>query len=101
VIFAEVLGTVVATRKDPQLRGFKFLMVREVDFERKPTGGYLVAADAVGAGAGEYVLVASGSSARMTEQTKDRPVDAVIMAIVDTVEIDGKTVFEKYPSGAR
>jgi microcompartment protein CcmK/EutM len=100
LIFAEVLGTVVATRKDPQLRGFKFLMVREVDFERTPTGAYLVAADAVGAGAGEFVLVASGSSARMTELTKDRPVDAVIMAIVDTVEIEGRVVFEKYPSGA-
>jgi microcompartment protein CcmK/EutM len=101
LILAEVLGTVVATRKDPQLRGFKLLMVREVDLERRPTGTHLVAADAVGAGAGEIVLVASGSSARMTELTKDRPVDAVIMAIVDTVEIEGRVVFEKYPARAR
>jgi microcompartment protein CcmK/EutM len=101
VIVAEVLGTVVATRKDPNLRGLKLLVVREVDLERRPTGTQLVAADACGAGAGEIVLVASGSSARMTEATKERPVDAVIMAIVDTIEVEGRVVFQKHASGVR
>lgn len=92
---AEVIGTVVATRKDPKLSGLKLLLLRTVDPDRKPLGGYVVAADCVGAGEGEVVLYAAGSSARMTEVTQDRPVDAVVMAIVDNVEIDGAFVFEK------
>jgi microcompartment protein CcmK/EutM len=86
-----VIGTVVATRKDPQLEGVKFLVVENLDMDLNPEGGYVVAVDAVGAGANEVVLYASGSSARQTELTRDRPADAVIMAILDSFEAHGKT----------
>ena len=92
---AEVIGTVVATRKEDSLRGLKLLVLKTVDVEREPVGTYVVAADAVGAGTGEIVLYAAGSSSRMTPLTKDRPVDAVVMAIVDSLEIDGRFVYEK------
>ncbi len=87
-----VVGSVVATRKDPSLTGVKLLVVENLSPEMKPEGGYVVAVDAVGAGAGEVVLYASGSSARQTPGTKDRPVDAVIMAIVDSFEAHGRNV---------
>ena len=90
-----VIGTVVATRKEDTLLGVKFLLVKGCDFDGKPTGSVVVAADAVGAGVGEVVLYASGSSARQTTQTKDRPVDATIMAIVDVVEHDGEQRYVK------
>lgn len=86
-----VIGTVVATRKDPSLEGVKFLVVENLNLELEGDGGYVIAVDAVGAGAGEVVLYASGSSARQTHLTKDRPVDAVIMAILDSFEAHGKT----------
>jgi len=86
---------VVATRKEDSLRGLKLLVLKTVDVEREPVGTYVVAADAVGAGTGEIVLYAAGSSSRMTPLTKDRPVDAVVMAIVDSLEIDGRFVYEK------
>ncbi len=92
---AEIIGTVVATRKEESLRGVKLLVLKVIDIDRKPTGGYVVAVDAVGAGTGEIVLFASGSSSRMTPLTQDRPVDAVVMAIVDSLEIDGRFVYEK------
>ncbi len=85
-----VVGTVVSTRKEEELTGLKLLVVRGLDLEGKQTSSLVVAADAVGAGVGEVVLYASGSSARQTRQTKDRPVDATIMAIVDRVEIAGR-----------
>ena len=85
----KVIGTVVATRKDEKLEGLKFYLVEFVDLEGIPTGNFVVAVDSVGAGAGEIVLTAAGSSARQTSTTKDKPVDAVIMAIVDTLEIGG------------
>ena len=91
----KVVGTVVATRKEQTLEGLKLLLVRHVDTEAKETGGFLVAADAVGAGPGEYVLVAAGSSARQTQATNNRPVDAVVMAIVDTWEIGRETRYKK------
>lgn len=91
-----VAGTVVSTAKEATLEGRKFLIVRILDLDAKETGGYVVAVDAVGAGVGEVVLVASGSSARMTEATKDRPSDAVIMAIIDSWDIDGKTKWRKH-----
>ena len=91
-----VAGTVVSTAKEATLEGRKFLIVRILDLDAKETGGYVVAVDAVGAGVGEVVLVASGSSARMTEATKDRPSDAVIMAIIDTWDVDGKTKWRKH-----
>jgi len=96
MILARVLGTVVSTRKDRGLTGLKLLLAREVDGAFQPTGNFVVAADAVGAGTGEVVLIAAGSSARMTEVTKDKPVDGVICGIVDAVEIDGRDVYLKH-----
>lgn len=86
-----VIGTVVATRKDPSLEGVKFLVVENLGVNLEPDGGYVVAVDSVGAGANEVVLYASGSSARQTDITRDRPVDAVIMAILDSFEVYGET----------
>lgn len=90
-----VVGTVVATRKEPTLEGLTLLLVKPSDVEGKGQGGLVVAIDAVGAGVGEVVLYASGSSARNTTVTKDRPVDATIMAIVDQVEVDGRVTYNK------
>jgi microcompartment protein CcmK/EutM len=95
MLLAQVLGTVVSTRKDAGLTSLKLLLVREVDAQFKPAGALVVAADAVGAGTGELVLVAQGSSARLTEVSRDKPVDAVICGIVDAVEIDGKDAWLK------
>jgi ethanolamine utilization protein EutN len=102
MILGQVVGTVVSTRKDSGLSGLKLLVVRELDGALKPTGQLIVSADAVGAGRDEVVLVAAGSSARLTEATREKPVDSVIVGIVDAVEERGKTVYEKNaPSGAR
>ena len=95
MILAQVLGTVVSTRKDAALLSLKLLLCREVDAQFKATGNYVVAADAVGAGTGELVLIAAGSSARLTEVSKDKPVDAVITGIVDEVESGGREVYVK------
>ena len=86
-----VIGTVVATRKDPSLEGVKLLVVENLGVNLEPDGGYVVAVDAFGAGANEVVLYAAGSSARQTDVTLDRPVDAVIMAILDSFEVHGET----------
>jgi microcompartment protein CcmK/EutM len=91
----KVVGTVVATRKEQSLGGLKLMLVRQVDTDGRETGGFVIAADAVGAGPGELVLVAAGSSARQTTVTANRPVDAVIMAIVDTWEVSGETKYQK------
>ena len=93
-----VVGTVVATRKEEKLQGFKLLVVEALGLDLQPTGAFTVAVDAVGAGQGEVVLTAAGSSARLTHQTQDRPVDAVILAIVDSVEAGGETRYEKATS---
>lgn len=95
MLLGKVVGTVVAARKEDTLEGLKFLLVKGCDFEGNPNGSTVVAIDAVGAGVGEVVLYASGSSARQTLQTKDRPVDATIMAIVDLVEVDGENRYRK------
>lgn len=95
-----VAGTLVASRKEALLSGMKFLVVRQIDESNRETGSYVVAADAVGAGEGEVVLYASGSSARQTEMTKDRPCDAVIMAIVDSFETGGEIRYDKARSEA-
>ena len=92
---AKVVGTVVATRKEDVLEGIKFLLVKNCDFDGTPTGPTVVAADAMGAGVGGVVLYASGSSARQTRLTRDRPVDATIMAIVDLVEVSGEHRYRK------
>jgi len=95
MLLGKVVGTVVSTRKEEELSGLKFLLVRGMDLEGKPTSTLVVAVDSVGAGVGEVVLYASGSSARQTQVTKDRPVDAVIMAIVDQVEVGGELKYVK------
>ena len=81
---ARVVGTVVSTRKEPNMEGLKLLVVRPLDEEGRDAANALVAADAVGAGPDEVVLIAAGSSARQTQMTDKKPVDAVVMAIVDT-----------------
>lgn len=95
MLLARVSGTVVASRKELRLEGLKFLLLEQLDVDNKPTGGYVVAADAVGAGVGEVVMYASGSSARQTEYTHERPCDAVVMAIVDSWEVGGDERFTK------
>ena len=95
MLLGKVIGTVVATRKEPELNGLRMLVVRELDATYQAVGKIVVAIDAVGAGDGEVVLFAAGSSARLTAVTKDRPVDHVIMAIVDSVQSDGATVYDK------
>jgi microcompartment protein CcmK/EutM len=86
----KVIGTVWATRKDEKLVGMKLLIVRNVDLEYNMKDGYVVAVDSVGAGVGEIVLITSGSSARQTNLTKDKPVDAVISAIIDKLDVEVK-----------
>jgi len=95
MLLGRVTGTVVASQKEPLMEGLTFLMVRQLGVDNNETGGYVVAVDAVGAGEGEVVMYASGSSARQTAVTQNRPCDAVIMAIVDTWELDGETVYVK------
>lgn len=90
-----VAGTVVSTAKEPTLEGRKFLIVKTLDLDAQETGGYVVAIDAVGAGVGEVVLVANGSSARLTAATKDMPNDAVIMAIVDSWDVNDTVKWRK------
>ena len=87
MILAKVVGTVVATRKDPRLVSSKLLIARSMDPRGKPEGTYVVAIDTVDAGFGETVLIVSGSSARMAAGMKDCPVDAAIIGIVDEIEI--------------
>lgn len=95
MLLGKVVGTLVATRKEPTLSGLKFLVVQRLTIENENDSGYVVAADAVGAGVGEVVMYATGSSARQTVLTDKRPCDAVIMAIVDTWEVDGQEKYRK------
>jgi ethanolamine utilization protein EutN len=88
MVLGKVIGNVWATRKDQKLKGLKLLIVRSVDLDYAEKETFVVAADSVGAGVGEIVLYCTGSSARQTEATENRPVDAVIMAIVDKLEKD-------------
>lgn len=87
MFLGKVIGTVWSTKKDENLVGAKFLIVRQLDLNLKDKDSFVIAVDSVGAGEGEIVLVATGSSSRQTEFTKNRPVDAVIMAIVDKLDI--------------
>ena len=87
MLLGKVIGTVWSTKKDDKLVGAKFLIVREMDLKLKEKDNFVVAVDSVGAGEGEIVLVATGSSSRQTTFTKDKPVDAVIMAIVDKLDV--------------
>ncbi|MGD0708108.1 MAG: EutN/CcmL family microcompartment protein [Anaerolineaceae bacterium] len=95
MLIAKVIGTAVSTIKDEKLVGRKLLIVRQTDEHSAPTGKPFVAIDTVDAGIGDLVLTAAGSSARQTNITKDTPVDAVIMAMIDSLEVDGEVVFRK------
>ncbi|MDZ4676468.1 MAG: EutN/CcmL family microcompartment protein [Oligoflexia bacterium] len=88
MLLGKVVGTCVATRKDEKLQGMTMLVVQQIDASGKNAGGVIVAIDSVGAGVGETVLFATGSSARQTQTTQNKPVDAVIMAIVDTIDVN-------------
>lgn len=99
MLLGRVAGTLVATRKDEGLAGQALLLVKNLGIDGEESGGFVVAVDSVGAGVGEVVLYASGSSARQTEATRDRPCDAVIMAIVDSWDVAGEEVFRKTEAG--
>jgi microcompartment protein CcmK/EutM len=96
MLIGKVVGSVVATRKDPAIEGRKLLVVQVHDPLDRPTEQYVVAVDAVQAGPGDMVLYATGSSARQTELTADRPIDAVIMAVIDSWDVGGENVYEKW-----
>lgn len=100
MILGRVVGTVVSTSKDPNLEGLKLLVVQHVTIDMGDTNSFTVAADGIGAGNGEFVLVVSGSSARMGTNVKNRPIDAAILAIVDSVEIEGELVYRKELEGS-
>ena len=95
MLLGKVVGTLVSTRKDEKLEGLKFLVLQRVNMQGDLTDGYVIAADAVGAGVGEVVMYASGSSARQTVMTDRRPCDAVIMGIGDTWEVGGEVKYQK------
>lgn len=95
MLFARVIGNVVATQKDEKLIGTKLLLVQPVDLQNNPKGNPLVAVDVVGAGEGELVLIVQGSSARQTKRTEGNPVDCTIFAIVDYIEQEKKVVYKK------
>lgn len=87
MVLGKVVGTVWATRKDEELVGMKFQIVKHIDLDYKLKDTFVVAVDTVQAGVGDVVLVTAGSSARQTTVTKNRPVDAVIIAVVDKLDI--------------
>ncbi len=95
MLIARVIGTTVSTIKDEKIPGRKLLIVRQTDERGKAIGKPYVAVDTVDAGEGDLVLTAAGSSARQTYLTKDCPVDAVIMAVIDSLAVDGEYVFLK------
>jgi microcompartment protein CcmK/EutM len=95
MLLGKVMGTLVSTQKDEKLVGLKFYVVEKLDMEGKPTGTFVIAADAVGAGVGEVVIYASGSSARYTAATEGKPADATITGIVDTWDLGGKIQYQK------
>lgn len=95
MLIAKVIGTTVSTIKDKTLEGRKLLILRQTDVDGEPIGKPYVAVDTLDAGIGDLVVTAHGSSGRMTEITKNRPVDAVIMAVIDHLEIGGKVVYRK------
>jgi len=96
MLLGKVVGTLVATQKEPSMEGFKFLVLRRINVDGEDLADYVVAVDGVGAGVEEVVLYATGSAARQTMATKDRPCDAVVMAIVDSWEIGGQELFHKH-----
>ena len=95
MLIGKIIGTVVADQKDEKLIGTKLLLVKQLNVEAQEMSNYVVAVDSVGAGIGEVVLYASGSSARQTFLTEGKPIDATIMAIVDTWDVQGETKYTK------
>ena len=95
MLLGRVVGTLVSTKKEEEIIGLKLLLVREIDQDLNEQGKLFVAADAVGAGVHEVVLLAAGSSARQTKVTNNRPVDHTIMAIVDQFEVHGTVCYTK------
>ncbi len=95
MIIGRVIGRAVSSRKDPKLLGTKLLLVEEIEPTGGGTGDLAVVADHVGAGAGDVVLVTQGSAARFTEPTKDRPVDALVVGIVEHIRLEGRPTFSK------
>ncbi|MEX0269480.1 EutN/CcmL family microcompartment protein [Leptolyngbyaceae cyanobacterium UHCC 1019] len=92
---ARVLGTVTSTQKEHSLRGIKFLVLQFIDDDGEPLPGYEVAADNVGAGIDEWVLVSHGSAARQVSGSEQRPVDAAVIAIIDTVSLENRLLYSK------
>jgi microcompartment protein CcmK/EutM len=99
MFLGRVIGTVWSTRKDENLVGAKFLIVKQLELDLTEKSNFVVAVDSVGAGVGEVVLVATGSSSRQTDITKNKPVDAVIMAIVDKLDVSLKKYLEEIKEG--
>ena len=95
MLIAKVRGTVVSTHKEPSLRGAKLLLVQYIDEEGNLLPKYEVAADNVGAGVSEWVLVSRGGAARQVEGNQSRPLDALVVAIIDTVSIDNRVLYSK------
>jgi microcompartment protein CcmK/EutM len=95
MLIARVMGTAISTIKDEKVRGSKLLILKQTDQTGKLIGKAFVAVDLVDAGVGELVLTGHGSSARQTFMTKECPVDAVVMAVIDHLEVDGEVVFRK------
>lgn len=95
MLIAKVIGTTVSTIKDEKLTGRKLLILRQADETGAPFGKPYVAVDTLDAGIGDLVLTAHGSSGRMTELTQNRPIDAVIMAVIDHLEVGGEVVYRK------
>lgn len=95
MLIARVVGTAISTIKDPKVQGNKLLILKQTDQLGNEIGKSFVAVDLVDAGEGELVLTGHGSSARQTFLTKDCPVDAVVMAVIDHLEVDGQVVFRK------
>jgi len=95
LILGKIAGTIVSTKKDEGLVGMKLLIVQQYTVELKPTSNYVVAVDSVGAGSDEFVLIVSGSSARATKRTEGKPVDAVVVGIVDTVYLQNQKIEQK------
>jgi carbon dioxide concentrating mechanism protein CcmL len=92
---AKVCGTVVSTQKEPSLTGIKFLLVQFLDEAGQPLPEYEVAADSVGAGVNEWVLVSRGSAARQGQGNEHRPLDALVVGIIDTVSVDNQRLYSK------
>ena len=95
MLIGRVVGTVVSSVKDPKVAALKFQIVQELDEQNRPRERYIVAADTIGAGHGDLVLFATGSSARQTTLTDGRPIDAAIFAVIDSWDVDDKLVYQK------